>query len=551
MPTTEFISYDANRKIWSAATNYPHWSFVNQSLGQAFLHQMRKLPADQVLEHYVDTDELRTAGQIYRESVAVAKNLEKLGFKRDEVIVVYSKNNMKATPLIMGAFLMGAKVNTFDTTLEAEHIDYTLGLLQPAAIFYDEEFALKVADSLKRSPLPSVRYQLSLESSEVPNFDSELLQPVTEEELASFQPAPVNDPQNDTAFLALTSGSTGLPKVVDVTHSLILHAIITGWYHTAAPTPPPTGYTIFTFAPLRWISQLDFMLISLLLGARRVCATKHASGPYGADIVRKTRVRHIFLVPQVLEDILNTLEESDTESMSSLRVIQIGGEAPSKALRQLVQKHCVNAKTYCCFGMTELSGVVTNAEHANAGKLVAGIQMQILDDDMQPLGPNQRGQLYIKAPVPLKPYLKIDSSGDYFPDGYFLSGDYGFVDEQHNLHVESRYKDLVRAKDVIIIPNNVEYLINELPEVAVSRLVGYRQSEDSTADVGALFVVLKSFATDLPSGLVRLKIRDVLLAKLSPKENANIEKILFLSKIPVTNCGKVDRVELRIQASLL
>uniref|UniRef100_A0A0A1WXQ8 Putative acyl--CoA ligase YdaB n=1 Tax=Zeugodacus cucurbitae TaxID=28588 RepID=A0A0A1WXQ8_ZEUCU len=550
MPTTNFINYDAKRKIWSAP-NYPHWSFINQSLGDAFLQQMRKLPDDHVLEHYVDTDDLRTAGEIYRESVAVAKNMERLGLKRGEIIVLYASNNTKATPLIMGAFLIGVKVNVFETAMEPEHIDGTLRLLEPAAIFYEEVHANTIADSLKRSPLSSVRYQLSLDGSQVPNFDSELLQPVTEEELEHFHPVQVNDPQHETALFALTSGSTGPPKLVNITHSLLLHAIATWFCHITTCTPISTESRVFSFAPLRWISQFDLMLVSLLFGARRVCAMKPANGPYGCDIIRKTGITHIFLVPQVLEDILNTLEDTDTESMSSLRVIQIGGETPSKALRQLAQKHCVNAKTYCCFGMTELAGVVANDEYINAGKLVSGMQLQILDDDLRPLGPNQRGQLYLKAPVPFKPYLKIDSSAHYFPDGFFLSGDYGYVDEQHNLHVESRYKDLVRAKDAIIIPNNIEYLISQLPEVAVARLVGYKQFEDSTADVGALFVVLKGVVANLSPDLVRHKIREALLENHHLKENSNIEKIHFLSKIPLTNCGKVDRAELRKQASLL
>uniref|UniRef100_A0A0A1X6R7 Putative acyl--CoA ligase YdaB n=1 Tax=Zeugodacus cucurbitae TaxID=28588 RepID=A0A0A1X6R7_ZEUCU len=550
MPIAGNITYDAKRKVWSSP-NYPHWSFINQSLGEAFVQQMKKLPADQILEQYVDTDEIRTSNQIYRESVAVAKNLKKLGLKRDEVIVVCGGNNMKVTPLIMSAFLMGAKVNVFETAMKPEYFDSTLRLLEPAAIFYEEVHANTISDSLKRSPLTSVRYQLSLDGSQVPNFDSELLQPVTEDELANFHPAQVDDPQHETALLALTSGSTGPPKVVNITHSLLLHANVSWFYHMNKSSPFTSKSSVFSFAPLRWISQFDLMLVSLLFGVRRVCATKPANGPYGCDIIRKTGITHIFLLPQALEDILNTLEDTDTQSMSSLRVLQVGGEKASKAVYQLAQKHCVNAKTYSCFGMTELAGLIANAGDGNAGKLVPGIQIQILDDDMQPLGPNQHGQVYLKTLVPFKPYLKIDSSAHYFPDGFFLSGDYGYVDEQHNLHLEARYKDLVRAKDVIIIPNNVEYQINDLPEVVVSRLVGYRQSEDSTADVGALFVVLESFAKDLPSGLVRLKIRDVLLARLSPKENANIEKIIFISKIPVTNCGKVDRVELRKQASLL
>ncbi|XP_004535361.1 uncharacterized protein LOC101455476 [Ceratitis capitata] len=546
MPTTESVTYDPKRKVWSTP-NYPHWDFINQSVGAAFLKQMRALPANHVLEYYVDTDERITVGQMYRASVAVARNLSRLGLQRGEIVLVYASNNVKVTPLIMGAWLMGARVNIFDTSMVPEYVDATFQLLQPVFIFYEELCASAVADSLKRSPLNCVRYKLSLDDTK---FSSELLQPVTEDELANFVPSRVDDPQNESVMLGLTSGTTGPPKVADISHSLLLHGASTFLCHTILTTPPFVDTTIFAFSPLRWISQVNMMLISLLFGAKRVCATKPANGPYGCDIIKKTRVTHLFLAPQFFYKILDTLAENDTESMSVLRSIQIGGEAPSTALRALVRKHCVNAKIYCTFGMTELSGVIAQDEHINAGKLVSGLQMQILDDHMQPLGPNQRGRLYIKSPVPYKPYLKIDSSGYYFADGFFLNGDYGYVDEQNNLHVESRYKDLVRTKDVIIIPNNVENLIGQLPEVAMAQLVGFKKSKDSTADACALFVKLKNASNTSPESVIK-KIRTDLTHKLGALENSRIEKIHIVSKMPLTSCGKIDRIELQRHASAM
>lgn len=90
----------------------------------------------------------------------------------------------------------------------------------------------------------------------------------------------------------------------------------------------------------------------------------------------------------------------------------------------------------------------------------------------------------------------------------------------------------------------MEYIISNLPEVCVARLAGYRKTPDNSNEIGALFVVLNPGVTTAQDEISK-KIFNTLKSHLSLEELAVIQDIYYVESVPVTTCGKVDRVALK------
>ncbi|XP_065365997.1 uncharacterized protein LOC135958973 [Calliphora vicina] len=537
------VTYDANNKIWTSS-HYPYKEQIKGSMGERFLKTMRSIDPNKIIDQFYDTNKQKTAKEVYEQSIAVAKNMQRLGIKKGDVVVFFSMNNEDVAVLTMGCILIGALVNYFEVFMEGEHIDYVFDIVKPTIVLYEEKHKTKCLQSLERTKLKSCKYVLSIDGQEQPNIKSELLTYDGVIDYDKFESVEVKDPQNELCFLALTSGSTGIPKVVQITHTLMLHGIHIWWDNKNHYEPLNSETVVFSFSPLRWISQCAMLLESMLMGIKRVSSCGAPTGKYGLEVLRKSQISHIFVAPSIFYNILLELEDQDVESLKSLKLILLGGEPASKVLLDLAKKHCVNAKVYQCYGMTEMTSCISNDEDINGGKLLPGYQMQILDDQCKPLGPNQKGQIALKPPFSLKGYKSIDCQKYYNDQGMFINGDYGVIDDQGNLHVLARYKDLIYSNNLTLIPNPLEHTVMELPEICVARLAGYRKSPEDCNEIGAFFVVLNQGVTT-PQAEISKNIFKLLKSHLTAEELAVIQDIYYVESVPVTTCGKVDRVALK------
>ncbi|XP_023304947.2 4-coumarate--CoA ligase 3-like [Lucilia cuprina] len=537
------ISYDENNKIWTS-THYPYKDKVYGSLGERFLKTMRSINPNKIIDHFYDTNRQKTAKEVYEQSIIVAKNLQRLGIRKGDVVAFFCMNNEEVAVLTMGCILVGALVNYFEVFMEEEHTDYVFNLVQPTVVLYEETYKAKCLQSLERTQLKSYKYALSIDGQQQPNVKSELLTWDDDIDFDKFESVEIKDPKNELAFLALTSGSTGIPKVVQITHTLMLHGIHIWWDNKDNYQPLTEDAVLFSFSPLRWISQCAMLLESMLMGLKRISSSGAPTGKYGLELLRKCHITHVFVAPSIFYNILLELNETDVESLKSLKLILLGGEPASTILLTLGKRHCVNAKLYQCYGMTEMTSCISNDEDINGGKLLPGYQMQILDDQCRPVGPNQKGQIALKPPYPLKGYKGIDSQKYYNENGMFINGDYGVIDDQGYLHVLARYKDLIYSNNLTIIPNPLEHIVMDMPEICVARLAGYRKTPDNPNEIGAFFVVLNKGVTASEDEITK-KIFNVLKSHLTADELAVIQDIYYIDSVPVTTCGKVDRVSLK------
>lgn len=331
-----------------------------------------------------------------------------------------------------------------------ESISKMFETLQPFMILYEEKYCEKISMALKFYLPKTLRHSLPIDGWQKPNVESELLCGENLRDRDNFEPVAVENPQTEVAFLVLTSGTTGLPKVTQLTHSLLLNGVHIWWENDFHYEPLRENSILFSLSPLRWISQVGLVLRSSLYGIKRICANRAANGQYGLEIIRQTKPTHLFAVPSFFYDVLLQVNEGDTESLNSLKFIQLGGEPPSGVIIDLTKKKAVNSRLFYSYGMSEVAGSITNDEFLSGGKLQPGYEMQVLNENQQPLDSNQRGHLAIKTPYPFVGYKGRDNSKYFLKNGFFLNGDYGYFDDQHTLHVLGRVNDLIKFNNIMV-----------------------------------------------------------------------------------------------------
>ncbi|XP_037808391.1 probable 4-coumarate--CoA ligase 3 [Lucilia sericata] len=548
------IEFNPETKIWKSL-DYTHGEYIKHFIGEIFLENVKKVPGDKVLEWHYDTGVSKTMNEIYRESVTVAINLQRLGIKKGDVVVFYSMVNSKVSSLAMGALMLGAVVNFFETTFSRDAAKYTLNLLNPCVLLYEEKFKSAILDVMKDIKLPCLKYQISIDGKSGVNVDNVLFKSISSFTQDNFRLPNLGDPLMQTAVLLFTSGSTGLPKAVALSHAQMLHGVISFWTQPDGKSILSPDSTIFSLSPIRWISQVDLMLQSLLLGIKRVYASGFPAGEYGREVVRKGKVTHFFSPPSVFKEIILSIEPYDLDALSSVKFIYLGGEDPGQTVIDMSRNLAPQATIMRCYGMTELAGLACCDQHINGGYIVPGVEIKLLDDNLKPVGPNEKGQLCFRFPMPFLGYHKIDNSKIYYSDGFLNTGDYGYMDDNKALHVLARYKDLVRTKEVILIPSEVEKLVCTLSSIFASTLVGYRTSNTDVEDKGALYIVKQLQNTqanenemlmagqnqEIENEVLKVEVKKLLEKHLKCNESCIIRLVNIIEKLPLTSCGKVDK----------
>ena len=331
-----------------------------------------------------------------------------------------------------------------------ENIAKLFETLQPFMILYEEMFREKVKKALEIHFPNTLKHILTFDPLHKPNVESELLVSGDFKDFDNFKPEPINNPQTEVAFLVLTSGTTDVPKVIQLTHCLLLNGAYIWWENDFHYEPLGKNSVIFSLSPLRWISQIALILQSSLLGIKRICANKTATGLYGLEIIKQMRPTHLFAVPSFFHDVLLRVKDDDMDSLKSLKYIQLGGEAPSRVIIDLTKQKAVNSRLFYSYGMSEIAGSITNDEHISGGKLQPGFEMQVLDDNLNPLPFNRKGQLAIKTQYPFIGYKGRDNTKFFLENGFFLNGDFGYFDQHSNLHVLGRVKDLIKYNNTLV-----------------------------------------------------------------------------------------------------
>jgi fatty-acyl-CoA synthase len=294
--------------------------------------------------------------------------------------------------------------------------------------------------------------------------------------------------EHDVAVIMYTSGTTGLPKGAMLTHGNILWNNINAMLAFGGSRDD----VILTAAPLFHIGGLNVMTLnSFHVGSKLVLERNFEPVQILADIERY-QVTHMFGAPAMFL-FMSQMEQFEGTDLGSVKNLICGAAPVPESLIQLYGSRGVD---FCQgYGLTEtapFSAFLTPewavSKLGSAGQAPLYSDTRIVDDDNKPVAAGERGEICLRGPNIMKGYWnRPDATADAIDvEGWFHSGDVGYLDEDGFLFICDRLKDMVISGGENVYPAEVEgvlYKHEDIAEVAVIGLPDEKWGEAVTAVV--------------------------------------------------------------------
>jgi len=334
----------------------------------------------------------------------------------------------------------------------------------------------------------------------------------------------------DVACMLFSSGTTGQPKAVMLTHrNLMSNFLSVRQVFDYGPQD-----TVYGLLPLFHSFGLFVFNLALFGGPRFVMASRFV--PLEAlRAIEKYRITIFLLVPQIYQALTRT-DTARSLDWSSVRICLAGGAATPKALRE-AWKELTGRTLYQGYGLTENSPVVSlcvpeSQREGSVGKPMPGVEVKIVDEDEQSLEPGRQGEVWVRGPSVMKGYYNNPQATreTVDPAGWLHTGDYGLLDEDNFLFISGRKKDIIIVAGENVHPSEIEEALLSHPDVGEACVVGV--PDEAHGEVPKGFVVLKP-ERRLDSQALRVYLRDRLAPYKIPRE------IVALEQLPKNTMGKV------------
>ena len=350
---------------------------------------------------------------------------------------------------------------------------------------------------------------------------------------------------DDVAFLQYTGGTTGVSKGATLLHRNILANLLQteAWLEPGLRGKDVDQLVFICALPLYHIFALTACcMFGIRAGGLNILVTNPKDIPGFINLLAKLPKFHIFPAVNTLFNALMNHPQFGTINFSSILVTIGGGMAVQKAVADRWQSltGCPVAEGY---GLSETSPVACcntpwiKAYTGHIGLPVPGTDVVIRDEEGrdQPFG--QPGEICIRGPQVMAGYWNRteETAKVMTADGYFKSGDIGYMDESGYVKIIDRKKDMILVSGFNVYPNEVEDVIAMLPGVLECAAVGVPDAH--SGEVVKVFIVKKDPA--LTEEQVIEHCKEQLTNYKRPKF------IEFRTELPKTNVGKILRRELR------
>ena len=364
-------------------------------------------------------------------------------------------------------------------------------------------------------------------------------------EASSMTLRPVELGHDNIAFLQYTGGTTGLSKGAMLSHRNVIANLMQNeaWLQPALDKEPKLESLTFVCAlPLYHIFALTICcLMGTRIGGLNILIPNPRDIPGLVKTLSKYRFNMFPAVNTLYNGLLNNPDFSKID-FSMLKLCNGGGMAVQKAVndrwREVTGKSIVEG-----YGLSETAPVATaNAADSveftgTIGLPITSTEIAILDDDARPVPLGQPGEIAIRGPQVMVGYWQRpeETKQVMTADGFFKSGDIGFMDEKGYVTIVDRKKDMVLVSGFNVYPNEVEGVVAMHPGVLECAVVGVPDA--NTGEAVKLFVVRRD--PELSKEALMAYCHDELTGYKRPKI------IEFRDQLPKTNVGKILRRELR------
>ena len=470
------------------------------------------------------TDRRMTYAGLEATIARAAAGLAARGYGRGDVFGIYSPNTLEYPIAFHGAARLGAVVTTVNPLFTADEIAKQLRDCSAKCLFTIPAFMEKARAAAAQA---GVREIVVFGEAEGALSFSELI-------LASGPPPVVAVGRDDVVALPYSSGTTGLPKGVMLTHGNLVANLL----QSAAALPMEGQDVVIAVLPFFHIYGLQVILHGgLRAGATLVVLPRFDLETF-LRAIQQHRATWAFVVPPIALALAKH-PAVDGYDLSSLRQILSGAAPLSADLARAVTKR-LGCRMLQGYGMTETSpvthtnsGASVETKPGSVGALVANTEGRIVDPASgRDLGPGEQGEICVRGPQIMKGYLgRPEATAAMIDkDGWLHTGDIGYADDDGDFFVVDRLKELIKYKGCPVAPAELEALLLTHPAVADVAVIP--SPDDEAGEVPKAFVVTRAQVT--PEELMAFVAERVAPTK-------RVRRLEMIDQIPKSPSGKILR----------
>jgi long-chain acyl-CoA synthetase len=469
-----------------------------------------------------------SSGELRERANRLSTGLRELGIEAGDRVVVMMANCPEVSISYIALWTAGAAITPAIFLLSADDLHHILENSEAKAVITTPEFLATVQQAAQG--VETLRFIISTGAEQDGVISLSSL------EQAETGPIVPRD-SSDLAALMYTGGTTGKAKGVMLSHENLWWAGRASWEASHVP-----GITR-TLVPLP-LSH-SFGLIVTVVGL-------HSEEPGDAilmtwfdptgwlELAQEHKVHNSPMVPTMMQILLATpLEDYD---LSSLQYIVSGASPLPLDVVTEFEKRVPSVHIRQGYGLTETSASMTVTRPAtrklgSVGPPSPGFDVKIVDDDGNEVPLGEEGEIICKAKAVMLGYWRAEeATRDSIKDGYFYTGDIGKLDEDGDLWILDRKKDLILRGGFNVFPRDVEDALVEHPAVAVAGVVG--KPDPVKGEEVVAFVQLNPGAEATEDELLTFA-KERLSKYKYPRE------IRIVENVPLTPVFKIDRKKLR------
>ena len=283
--------------------------------------------------------------------------------------------------------------------------------------------------------------------------------------------------EDTLAGLFYTGGTTGASKGVMLTH----RNLISNTFHFMTMAPPAANSVFLVMAPMFHAAGSNGILGGIWTGGCQI-PLKVFDPAIALDLIEKHKVTHTLGVPTMLAAIAE-LQHKEPRDTSSLTMVAHGGSPIATEVVRRAAEAFPTAEFVHVYGMTEASPLVTGLRNEqdlldvdrsrSCGQSLIGVQVKIIDIDGKELPTGEVGELAARGPNIMKGYWnKPEQTAEVLVDGWYRSGDMGYMDDEGFVFLVDRAKDMIVSGGENVYCSEVEEALYKHPAVLEAAVFG-------------------------------------------------------------------------------
>ena len=479
-----------------------------------------------------------TAGEVWDKAQRLASSLWARGFRAGDVVAFQTPNWHEGAFIDVAACLIGLVVCPIVTIYRDREVELILSDSRAKGIFIAETFrGFDFAAMLARlrPALPTLQHVWTVRGSTGSGTDLQDL-------IADALPIPELPPVSPDAvkLVLYTSGTTGRPKAVLHSHNSLIRATLMCASHWGIAA----GDTTLMPSPVTHVTGFSHGLEMPFYGGTRCVLMEKWDAAEAVAIIEREQVSFTIGATPFLQELMDVAETKGL-TLPSLRLFPCGGAAVAPEMIYRVARVLPNCRSFRVYGSSEAPMITLGFCAPGQERLAAETDGEIVDYEVRvvdlegrTLGLGQEGEICARGPSLFLGYADPVHSAEAFDsDGFFRTGDIGYVTAENAVVFTGRIKDLINRGGEKISAKEVEDLLHQHPAVMNAAVVAMPHAR--LGETVCAYVIAR------PGASVTAADITALLDAAGVAKQKYPERIIFVEDFPKTASGKVKKDLLR------